>query len=297
MGHNPKRELEGIILDRKFIKENIKLAAFDLDGTILAKSFITEPTKAAIKQLAESGVGTIVATGRHLFQLPPAVHDITSIQTAIGSNGAMIGNIRTRELYYFDGFEVETALKFLRWLPSVTNSFHIAFQDGSGYLMREDYERLLALQPNEVEREKSAREYQRVYTILDDIEHVEQTMKPVAKFGFRMEREEDVPAAVRMVQQNFGFEAAVTDYQTIEVTKAGVTKATGLAHVCEHYGLNTENVIVFGDSGNDISMMQVAGYAVAMGNAFPEVKAAADEVTESLREDGVAHAIERLFDV
>lgn len=284
-------------MKREFNKENIKLAAFDLDGTILTKSYITEVTKAAITRLAESGVRTIVATGRHLFQLPPAVLDISSFQIAIGSNGAMIGNIRSHELYHFDGFDVETALRFLRWLPTVTNSFHIAFQDGSGYLMREDYERLLDLQPNEEEREKSAREYQRVYTILDDLDHVEQTMKPVAKFGFRMAKEEDVPAAVQLVRQNFGFEAAITDYQTIEVTKAGVTKASGLKRVCDHYGLKTENVIVFGDSGNDIPAMRIAGYAVAMGDAAPDVKAAADEVTASIHDDGVVLAINRLFDL
>ena len=284
-------------MNREFVKENIKLAAFDLDGTILTKSFITEITKATITRLADTGVRTIVATGRHLFTLPPAVLDIPSFQIAIGSNGTMIGNIRTRELYNFDGFDVETALKFLRWLPTITNSFHVSFQDGSGYLMREDFERLLDLQPNEAEREKSAREYRRVYTILDDVEHVEQTMKPVAKFGFRMAREQDVPVAVRMVRQNFGFEAAVTDYQTIEVTKAGVTKASGLIHVCEHYGIKPENVIVFGDSGNDVPAMKIAGYAVAMGNAFPEVKSAADEVIESIHDDGVAMAIIRLFDL
>ena len=55
-------------MKREFNKENIKLAAFDLDGTILTKSYITEVTKAAITRLAESGVRTIVATGRHLFQ-------------------------------------------------------------------------------------------------------------------------------------------------------------------------------------------------------------------------------------
>jgi hypothetical protein len=284
-------------LKREFHKENIRLAAFDLDGTILTKSTITELTKAAIMRLAESGVRTIVATGRHIFTLPPAVLDIPSFQIAIGSNGTMIGNIRSKELYNFDGFDVETALSFLRWLPTITNSFHVSFHDGSGYLMKENLERLLDLQPNEAERAKSEREYRRVYTVLDDLEHVEQTMKPVAKFGFRMAREEDVPAAVRMVRHNFGFEAAVTDYQTIEVTKGGVTKASGLMHVCEHYGLDPENVIVFGDSGNDVPAMKIAGYAVAMGNAHANVKAEADEVTESIHDDGVALAIKRLFDL
>lgn len=284
-------------MNRKFIREQIKLAAIDLDGTILTKSFVSEPTKAAISLLGESGVGTIVATGRHLFQLPPSVLEIPSFKTGIGSNGAMIGGIRDHSTYFFDGFDVDTALKFLYWLPTVTKAFHMAFQDGSGYLMKEDYDRLLALQPSEAEREKSSREYRRVYTISDDFDHVSKTMKPVAKFGFRMDNPDDIPAVMKAVRDKFGFEAALTDYQTIEVTKAGVTKGTGLAHLCEYYGLETENVIVFGDSGNDISMMSVAGYAVAMGNAFPEVKLAADEVTGSLAEDGVASAIYRLFNL
>jgi len=284
-------------LKREFHKENIRLAAFDLDGTILTKSTITELNKAAITRLAESGVRTIVATGRLIFTLPPAVLYIPSFQIAIGSNGTMIGNIRSKELYNFDGFDVETALSFLRWLPTITNSFHVSFHDGSGYLMKENLERLLDLQPNEAERAKSEREYRRVYTVLDGLEHIEKTMKPVAKFGFRMAKEEYVPAAVRMVRQNFGFEAAVTDYQTIEVTKGGVTKASGLIHVCEHYGLNPENVIVFGDSGNDVPAMKIAGYAVAMGDAAPDVKAAADEVTASIHDDGVVLAITRLFDL
>ena len=72
-------------MNRDFIKENIKLAAFDLDGTILTKSFITDVTKSTITRLAESGIGTIVATGRHVFTLPPAVFDIPSFQIAIGS--------------------------------------------------------------------------------------------------------------------------------------------------------------------------------------------------------------------
>jgi len=56
-------------------------------------------------------------------------------------------------------------------------------------------------------------------------------------------------------------------------------------------------VIVFGDSGNDVPAMKIAGYAVAMGNAHANVKEEADEVTESVHDDGVALAINRLFDL
>ncbi len=284
-------------MNRKFDKDKIKLAAIDLDGTILTKSFVTDEVKAAVTRLAESGVETVVATGRHLFQLPPSVMEISSFQNGIGSNGALVGNMRDRITFSFDGFDLDTAVNFLHWLPTITKAFHMAFQDGTGYLMKEDYDRLLALQPSDAEREKSSREYRRVYTISDDLDYVSQTMKPVAKFGFRMDNPEDIPTAMNAVREKFGFEAALTDYQTIEVTKAGVTKGSGLAHICDHYGLKPENVIVFGDSGNDIPMMKIAGYAVAMGNAMPDVKLMADEVTGTLAEDGVVTAINRLFDL
>ena len=79
----------------------------------------------------------------------------------------------------------------------------------------------------------------------------------------------------------------------IEVMARGVDKGAAIAGLIERLGLEREDVIACGDGLNDLSMIRYAGLGVAMANAQPEVKEAADVVTLSNDEDGVAAAVER----
>ena len=81
----------------------------------------------------------------------------------------------------------------------------------------------------------------------------------------------------------------------IEIAAAGVTKATGLAEVCDLLGVTTAEVVAFGDMPNDVPMLAWAGHGVAMANAHPQAIAVADEVTGPNSEDGVALVLERWF--
>ena len=81
----------------------------------------------------------------------------------------------------------------------------------------------------------------------------------------------------------------------IEIAAAGVSKATGLARLCGNLGIDPTEVIAFGDMPNDLPMLRLAGRAVAVANAHPEVLAAAHEITASNDEDGVAQRIEALL--
>jgi hydroxymethylpyrimidine pyrophosphatase-like HAD family hydrolase len=86
-----------------------------------------------------------------------------------------------------------------------------------------------------------------------------------------------------------------TNRGLIEVSAAGVTKATGLAEVCELLDVPAGRVVAFGDMPNDVEMLRWSGHGVAMSNAHPDVLAAADEVTAPNTEDGVAQVLERWF--
>lgn len=74
----------------------------------------------------------------------------------------------------------------------------------------------------------------------------------------------------------------------VEITDVRATKGTALLWLCDHLGVAVADTVAFGDSGNDLSMIEVAGDGVAMGNASPEVKAAADHVAPPCTESGVA---------
>ncbi|HHT90919.1 MAG: Cof-type HAD-IIB family hydrolase [Bacillota bacterium] len=87
------------------------------------------------------------------------------------------------------------------------------------------------------------------------------------------------------------FEVSASAPTNIEINPKGVSKATGLAEVAALYGIAPSEVVAVGDSRNDLAMLQWAGLGVAMGNAEPVVKEAADYIAASNEEDGVAQVI------
>ena len=84
-----------------------------------------------------------------------------------------------------------------------------------------------------------------------------------------------------------------TNNGLIEISAPGITKAFGLERAAARLGADVGTAIAFGDMPNDVSMLRLAGHGVAMGNAHPAAIAAADEVTATNSEDGVARVLER----
>jgi hydroxymethylpyrimidine pyrophosphatase-like HAD family hydrolase len=88
--------------------------------------------------------------------------------------------------------------------------------------------------------------------------------------------------------------AAVSHPCFLEVTAAGVDKATGLRPLAAHLGIRTDDAAAVGDGPNDLALFAAVGLPVAKGQAPPEVRAAAAWVTTSNAEDGVARALAHL---
>lgn len=80
-------------------------------------------------------------------------------------------------------------------------------------------------------------------------------------------------------------------YNAFEIYSPTISKAVGITHVLDHYGVRVEDTYGFGDGINDLEMIQLVGCGVAMGNACEELKAAADVVCGSVTEDGLARAL------
>ena len=109
------------------------------------------------------------------------------------------------------------------------------------------------------------------------------------------------PSIIKLTQNRIAalLPAGLTVVQTapfyLEVIPAAINKGVGLRMACEAIGIDTSEVISFGDSENDIEMLRVAGMGVAMGNAGEEVKMAADMATVSNNDNGIAVALGRLL--
>ena len=81
----------------------------------------------------------------------------------------------------------------------------------------------------------------------------------------------------------------------VQIMNKDVSKGSGILTLCEHFGISSTETIVFGDDYNDIEMFKISGYSVAMGNAEEELKQIADEVAETIDNDGVAGVLERML--
>lgn len=80
----------------------------------------------------------------------------------------------------------------------------------------------------------------------------------------------------------------------VDVTAKGATKAHGVEVVCDYFGISLVDAIAFGDGGNDVPMLKIAGTGVAMGNAADDVKMQADYVADHIDNDGLSKAIKEL---
>ena len=81
----------------------------------------------------------------------------------------------------------------------------------------------------------------------------------------------------------------------LECVPPGIDKAASLSRLIENLGIRREELIAVGDGYNDLSMIRFAGLGVAMANAAREVQDAADYITWSNQEDGVAHVVEKFY--
>jgi Cof subfamily protein (haloacid dehalogenase superfamily) len=82
----------------------------------------------------------------------------------------------------------------------------------------------------------------------------------------------------------------------LEFAAPGVTKGAGLDFLAEHLGFTPEETVAFGDGENDVELVEWAGYGVAVANAHERVKAVADWIAPSARDEGVAQVLEALLD-
>lgn len=280
----------------KFDKSKFRVAAFDIDGTLYERGSMLDQTRNAVLRLHESGVETVIATGRHPFNLPEQVQAMPCFRYAIGLNGGMVADFRTKEVFALTAMNVETARETAKTMWQVTDMLHIVHRE-HGVITRCDIEWIVS-KYGDLEKQKVVnKELRNIYRVVETAEGlVEGIREPMIKAGARFCTTEATKQGALLLKELLPeHEVVITDSNMVEVTPRGVSKAKGLELLCQKLGCTPENAIAFGDSGNDINMLMRAGYSVAMGNASEDVKAIADYVTDSVQNAGIAKAIGVLF--
>lgn len=271
------------------MKQDIKLIAIDLDGTLINNDkILTDYTRETLLTAIDSGVKVVPATGRAISGIPDYLNDIP-IEYGIFCNGASVYNIKEMEELYSDRFTREEALTLLSQCEELeTIISHAA--NGSMYSLEEDKPRLAHynLHPRTQDVVLSTR------TFVDNLgEVIQQATKGVDKFVLFFNSQEK-KAAAREYFENMGIYHVVSSlYENLEIGKKSCNKGHALKFLTSHLDLMPEQVMSFGDASNDYEMIDFAGTGVAMKNGEDHVKEIANYITLSNDEDGVANAIRK----
>ncbi|MFC6011761.1 HAD family hydrolase [Nocardia lasii] len=264
-----------------------QLVATDVDGTLIDDDEKVSPrTRAVVEALVADGATFVLATGRPPRWIAPVVSELGYAPLAVCGNGAVIYDSGTDRVLSSHTLDVDT----LGWLAEVAERA----LPGCGLAT----ERVGASAHDAVTPQfVSSPTYEHAWLNPDDtvVSHAEVIDSPAIKMLIRLSsaRSSEMRAALAPL---IGDRAEIT-YSTekglIELSVPRVTKASGLLEVAQRIGVAPSAIVAFGDMPNDVPMLSMAGHGVAMGNAHAEARAAADEVTATNHDHGVAMVLER----
>ena len=258
------------------------MVATDLDGTLLrSDGTVSRRTCEAMAAAEDAGIVVAMVTGRPPRWMGPVARATGHTGVAICANGALLYDLHTETVVGSTLLTAADALATVVALRAAVPGLSFAAEFAPGFGHEAAYRHGWDLGEVEV-RVGSAEE------ILD---------QPVVKLLARhpsMDRDALLAVATELVGVDVTVTSSSTTEALLEISAAGVTKATALAGLAGRAGVPAEQVVAFGDMPNDLPMLAWAGRAVAVANAHAEVLALADEVTASNDEDGVAQVLERL---
>jgi len=274
-----------------------RLLAIDIDGTLVnSQDQLTEPTRAALARAVAAGIRVVLATGRRYSRALPLVEPLRLDVPLVTASGALIKDpLDHRTLH-----RAEFAAGVLQGLLQIVDSagyepvlYADTFAEGFDYYCQ----RLDVVQPELAEYLALNPDCHRLWPALIA------DPPPGVFSGFAIGSRDEMLALCAALERRFPRELYVhvlrsPRYQgyMCEIAPFGATKWSGIERLARQWGIRDEEICAVGDDVNDIPMIRAAGLGVAMGNASPEVKAAADRIAPGHDEDGLTHVVDWLLE-
>lgn len=256
--------------------------ALDIDGTILDHDQrMTEPVRVAIGRVS-AVEHVVIATGRSLYSTLPVLDRLGLHRGwAVCSNGSVILRL---DPALPDGYQVNDlitfdptgALQLLR--QHLPTALYAVEEVGRGYRLTAPFP------PGELDGEQTIVPFQ-------DLLHT-----PASRVIVRspdLESRDFLALVAQLGLHEVSYAVGWTAW--LDLAPQGVSKASALETVRERLGVPADRTVAVGDGRNDLEMFGWAARAVAMGNAEPEVKAAADEITGDVDDDGLVPVLDSLL--
>jgi Cof subfamily protein (haloacid dehalogenase superfamily) len=260
----------------------VRLVATDLDGTIVRRDgSVSARVVAALAAVEDAGLPVVFVTGRPPRWMAPVVQATGHRGVAVCANGALVYDLQTGAVLERFTLHPEVAAEVVRRLRQRLPGVSFAVERHESYAREERYR--MRWDSPDVATVATAEEL---------------FAEPVAKLLARDETSSG-DAMLAAAREVLGDLVAVTHSNPadclLEMSAAGVTKASTLALLAGRLGIDAADVLAFGDQPNDLPLLLWAGHGYAMGGAHPELVAAVRRRTGSVDEDGVAVVLEHLL--
>lgn len=257
-----------------------RLVATDLDGTLLRSSYSVSPrTLEAIRRVQDVGALVVPVTARAPWSVLDVAAEFGIRGYAVCNSGATLYDLGARAVIDHSLLDHGTALRLVSALREAIPHVVFAATRADGYAREEGYVPAVTPPPGH---------------FVGDIS--EFLTEPVHKLLMKVagRAPEDLLPTVAAAAGD-GLLVGTSGGAFVEVLAAGATKHDCLARLCARLGVEPVEVVAFGDWPNDIGMLRWAGLGVAPANAHADVVAAADDLTATNDEDGVAAYLEGLL--
>lgn len=270
------------------------LIALDMDGTLLnSQGKITKRTVEVLNRLIQKGHYIVPASGRAFTILPKEILKLEGIQFAVLENGAVVWDWKKQSAIEQEPLPKGVVKSILEDIEEQVSSGYYAEVIVNGKVYAD-----VKVQ-KELKHSKIAgnfAEYMRQnHIFLEQLSSRTELLDAAEKLNIYFEdvkRSENVRAKWE-AEPKLNVTTSVSG--NAEFTAAGMNKGYGIKILQQYLGISKQQCIAIGDNENDLEMFEQVQMAVAMGNAKEHVKRAADEVTLSCDEDGVAVFLEQFL--
>ena len=266
---------------------NYKMIVLDLDGTLTNRDKVITPrTLRALMEAQKRGKKVVLASGRPTYGVMPLAEQLELEKYGgfiLSFNGGIIMDCSTREIVFQKRLPVESNQRIV----------NLAQEEGVDILTYQDAWIITNNPANQYAKIESAINHLK----LKKIENLGEYMN-FAVPKFIMLDDGDYLATVEgKVKAALGknFSVYRSEPFFLEILPKGIDKAQSLDQLLHALGMDREEMIACGDGYNDLSMIQFAGLGVSMANAVLPVRNAADYVTLSNNDDGVAQVVEKFL--
>lgn len=269
-----------------------KLVAIDCDNTLLdSTANIPEENKRVIGLLKDRGINFILATGRNDILVKDYVDELGIDAPVIGCNGGSIRLLSENRLIKLTPID-RKSLKAVFDYCGERNIKIKAFSMTHGYSNEKvssnsRLSHIIDTYTRELTQEL-------IYETVSDM-HTLTDGDPLLKLVIV----NNDPAFIAKTQAELkeipDIEVVRSNKCCLDIMKKGVTKGSAVMAYAAQAGIKAEEIVAFGDSENDFSMLEMAGFSVAMGNGEKILKDIADMVTLTNNEAGVGYALSKIF--